>query len=316
MGLPMVVVFGEALTDIVQHAPGQWSGHPGGAPWNVARALSRLGVPTAFAGSISTDSLGDEIARQSREAGLDTAFIQRVETDPLVAVVPSSRPPRYFFAGEADLAFDPMQLPMGWLEAAKLCHFSCISLAREPLATRLLEIARNARSAGKLISYDPNWRNVMGEDYRQHTFPAMVALADIIKLSDEDLRHLYPGHAEAQALIELRGLNPSADILFTRGERGMVLHTPSGCYEQSAIVVDVIDTVGAGDASMAGYLAGDWLSISSAHERLRLSAACASVSCTRQGAYAPAASEVQALLRAIAQPQAPGPAKTSRAVQA
>jgi fructokinase len=70
------------------------------------------------------------------------AFIQRVEADPLVAVVPSSRPPRYFFAGKADLAFDPMQLPRGWLEAAKACHFSCISLAREPLAARLLEIAR------------------------------------------------------------------------------------------------------------------------------------------------------------------------------
>ena len=71
MVLPRAVVFGEALTDLVQGTPGQWQGYPGGAPWNVARALSRLGVGSAFAGSVSTDSLGDEIARQSEAAGLD-----------------------------------------------------------------------------------------------------------------------------------------------------------------------------------------------------------------------------------------------------
>ncbi|RZA20012.1 MAG: carbohydrate kinase, partial [Proteobacteria bacterium] len=70
MQLPTVVVFGEALTDLVQTTPGRWQGYPGGAPWNVARAMSRLGVPTAFAGSISTDSLGDELYRQSEAAGL------------------------------------------------------------------------------------------------------------------------------------------------------------------------------------------------------------------------------------------------------
>ena len=107
MVLPRAVVFGEALTDLVQGTPGQWQGYPGGAPWNVARALSRLGVGSAFAGSVSTDSLGDEIARQTEAAGLDMRFLQRVDRDPLVAIVPSSRPPRYFFAGEADLFFDP-----------------------------------------------------------------------------------------------------------------------------------------------------------------------------------------------------------------
>ena len=61
MVLPRAVVFGEALTDLVQGTPGQWKGYPGGAPWNVARALSRLGVSSAFAGSVSMDSLGDEL---------------------------------------------------------------------------------------------------------------------------------------------------------------------------------------------------------------------------------------------------------------
>lgn len=97
MVLPRAVVFGEALTDLVQGTPGQWKGYPGGAPWNVARALSRLGVNSVFAGAVSMDSLGDEKVSQSEAAALDMRFIQRVDRDPLVAIVPSSRPPRYFF---------------------------------------------------------------------------------------------------------------------------------------------------------------------------------------------------------------------------
>jgi fructokinase len=298
MVLPRAVVFGEALTDLVQGIPGQWKGYPGGAPWNVARALSRLGVSSAFAGSISTDSLGDEIARQSEAAGLDGRFIQRVDRDPLVAIVPSSRPPRYFFAGDADQFFDPGLMPHGWIDHAQLCHFSCISLTRQPLGDRLVKIAQQAKGVGKRISYDPNWRNLMDSRYRQQTFPTMAALADMIKLSDEDLRHIYPGLSERQALDELRALNPVAEILFTRGEHGMVLCTPDRRYEQPAIAVDVADTVGAGDACMAGWLASELLGMTDLTDRLRFSSACASLSCRHAGAHAPTLADVKGLLDA------------------
>lgn len=296
MVLPRAVVFGEALTDLVQETPGHWKGYPGGAPWNVARALSRLSISSAFAGSVSTDSLGDEIIRQSHAAGLDMRFIQRVDRDPLVAIVPSSQPPRYFFAGDADLTFDPDLLPEDWIAHAEVCHFSCISLVRQPLGNRLVNLARNAKEAGKRISYDPNWRNLMDSHYREQTFPTMFALADMIKLSDEDLRHIYPGLSEIQAMSELRALNSQAQILFTRGAEGMVLHTPDRLYEQPAIAVDVIDTVGAGDACMAGWLAADLMGIVDLKERLHFSAACASLSCRHAGAYAPALADVENLL--------------------
>ena len=298
MVLPRAVVFGEALTDVVQGPPGHWKGYPGGAPWNVARALSHLGVSSAFAGSISTDSLGDEIARQSEAAGLDGRFIQRVDRDPLVAIVPSSRPPRYFFAGDADQFFDPGLMPDGWIDHAQVCHFSCISLTRQPLGDRLVKIAQQAKDVGKRISYDPNWRNLMDSHYRQQTFPTMATLADMIKLSDEDLRHIYPGLSEHQALDELRALNPVAEILFTRGEHGMVLYTPDSRHEQPAIAVDVVDTVGAGDACMAGWLASELLGMTDLADRLRFSSACASLSCRHAGAHAPTLADVKGLLDA------------------
>ncbi|TWI52805.1 fructokinase [Pseudomonas duriflava] len=296
MTLPRVVVFGEALTDLVQHTPGQWRGYPGGAPWNVARTLARLGVSCGFAGSISRDSLGDDIHQQTREAGLDLRFLQCVDADPLVAVVPSSSPPRYFFAGEADLAFDPDQLPEGWLEAAELCHFSCISLAREPLATRLLQQAEQAKAAGKRISYDPNWRNLMNDDYRQRVFPAFVTLADDIKLSDEDLGHLYPGVSPEKGLATLRALNPAANLLYTQGARGITLFNAEGEWNQPGLPVRVTDTVGAGDACMAGWLASGLLSTATVQERLLFAAACASVSCLVAGAYAPTLADVRAMM--------------------
>ncbi|MBV7545645.1 carbohydrate kinase [Pseudomonas sp. PDM26] len=299
MVLPRAVVFGEALTDLVQGTPGQWKGYPGGAPWNVARALRRLGVSSAFAGSVSMDSLGDEIVSQSEAAALDMRFIQRVDRDPLVAIVPSSRPPRYFFAGDADLFFDPDLMPVGWINHAELCHFSCISLARQPLADRLVKIAQQAKEAGKRISYDPNWRNLMDSHYREQTFPTMTTLADMIKLSDEDLRQIYPGLTEHQAMDELRALNPQAQILFTRGEHGMVLHTPDSQLDQPAIAVKVEDTVGAGDACMAGWLAAQLLGISDLRERLQFSAACASISCRHAGAHAPALADVEGLLKRL-----------------
>jgi fructokinase len=245
------------------------------------------------------DSLGDEIVSQSEAAALDMRFIQRVDRDPLVAIVPSSRPPKYFFAGDADLFFDPDLMPEGWINQAELCHFSCISLARQPLAGRLVKIARQAKEAGKRISYDPNWRNLMDSHYREQTFPTMTALADMIKLSDEDLRQIYPGLTEHQAMDELRALNPQAQILFTRGEHGMILHTPDSQLEQPAIAVKVEDTVGAGDACMAGWLAAELLGISDLSARLRFSAACASISCRYAGAHAPALTDVEGLLQRL-----------------
>lgn len=296
MPFPRVVVFGEALTDIVQTTPGHWRGYPGGAPWNVARTLSRLGISTAFGGAISEDSLGDEIAEQSIAAGLDMRFIQRVKADPLVAIVPSSAPPTYFFAGEADLRFNLQALPEGWLDEVEICHFSCISLAREPLASLLVHTAEQAKAAGKTISYDPNWRNLMTARYREQTFPTLAKLASVIKLSDEDLRNLYPDHDEAQALQALRELNPEAQVLFTRGERGLALYTADGTYQQPALKVTVADTVGAGDASMAGWLGSGLLGINDPQQRLLFAAACASVSCSHPGAYSPTVAEVEALI--------------------
>ncbi|HTT72351.1 MAG TPA: PfkB family carbohydrate kinase, partial [Anaeromyxobacteraceae bacterium] len=137
------VVFGEALTDFILEEDGRWRSVPGGSCWNVARAAARLGLPTGYAGAVSHDLFGEEHLRLSREAGLDLRFTQQLDKSPFLAMVVSKNPPRYFFVGDdsADLNFDLAALPRGWLEEAEVVHFGCISLVREPHASRLLALS-------------------------------------------------------------------------------------------------------------------------------------------------------------------------------
>ena len=297
-GLPRLVVFGEALTDMVRTGPDRWRSVPGGACWNVARVAARLGVATGWGGAVSGDLFGAEIVGLSREAGLDLRFLQVVDRAPLVAMVHELSPPRYFFLGNdtADLAFDPSRLPAGWERACEFAHFGCISLVRQPLGARLLAIAEALHAAGVPLSFDPNWRNLMGEDYPA-LFERLAALATVVKLSDEDLRHIYPARATEEAIAHVRALAPAATLLYTQGADGITAYQGDVCVHQPAFQVEVSDTVGAGDACIGGYLASRLQRPQAPlAEHVRFAAATAAVACTTSGAYAPTAAEVQALL--------------------
>jgi fructokinase len=300
---PAYVVFGEALTDMVHQGGQDWLGLPGGSCWNVARVGARLGIPTAFAGAISCDTLGDQLAQASEDAGLDLRFLQRVERSPLLAFVGAQHPPQYFFVGDdsADLYFDPARLPQGWRQAARTVHFGSLSLARQPLAARLCEEATKAAAAGKRIAFDPNFRAPMGAPEYQAVFAHIAGLADYIKISDEDLRGLYPALDAHAALAALRALAPRASVLLTRGAHGMTLLRGGEACEQPAFAVEVVDSVGCGDAAMGGWMAGLLLDPEATLARqARWAAATAAVAATRAGAYSPAVAEVQGLLEAAA----------------
>lgn len=291
------VVFGEALTDFIRQPDGQWRAIPGGACWNVARAASRLGVATGYAGSVSTDLFGQELHALTRDAGLDMRFIQQHARPPLLAMVASTTPPDYFFIGEdsADLHFDPERLPAGWLDQARVLHFGCISLAREPLASRLLQVAKEAAMRGKRIAFDPNWRKLMDNPSYRILLRELLALASHVKVSDEDLERLFPG--DPTPLATLQAAAPKAEILFTLGAQGMRWIKDGQVIEQPAYRVEVVDTVGCGDASMGGWIASLLRQPEAAvQDHLRCAAAGAAISASRAGAYAATWDEVQALI--------------------
>jgi fructokinase len=295
---PQFVSAGDILTDLIRTGASEWLSRPGGAGWNVARAVARLGLPTACAGSLGTDNFSDELWDASVAGGLDMRFMQRVERPPLLAIVHKTQPPTYYFMGEngADLAFDPTQLPAGWMDEVKWAHFGCISLVRQPLGDTLAALAAQLREHGVKISFDPNYRNLMEHGY-EPTLRKMAALADLIKVSDEDLHRLFPGIEEADALARIRAMNPEATVLVTRGADEAALHVGERVWNAKPPRVEVADTVGAGDASIGGLLfslmtrEGDW------DTHLRFALAAGAAACRFSGAHSPSLEEVEELLR-------------------
>lgn len=294
MAMPSLVSFGEALTDLVTDGVGGFRALCGGAPWNVARACGSLGLRAAWAGAVSTDSFGDALVAESRAAALDERFIQRVHgRPPLLAVVDSLAPPHYFFIGErsADLAFDPGLLPPGWAGRARWALFGGISMVREPLGSTLESVAESLPPSVR-IAFDPNHRALM----RSSDLPRLerfVRRASVVKVSDEDLRGYWPDQSPGAALAALRVLNPHATWLYTQGADGMTLIAPDHPpVSRAPRPVRVLDTVGAGDASMAGLLLALDLGLPP-EQQLAHALAAASIACSRVGAVAPTRAELQ-----------------------
>jgi len=297
---PLFVAAGEALTDMIVDDPAatRWVSKVGGSTWNVARAMARLNVASAFAGAVSRDVFGEQLWQASIAAGLDLRFLQRVDKSPLLAIVHRLNPPSYFFVGDdsADLHFDAAALPAGWQEHCRWVHFGGISLAREPLAGKLVALAESLKAKGVRISYDPNFRANMNERY-DATLRRMTALADVIKVSDEDLLGLLRTADADAAFATLRGWNPHASYLYTKGAAGASLHTPQGEWSQAAPRIQVVDTVGAGDASMAA-LAWSMLHRADAggEAHLRFAVAGGAAACLAAGATPPGLDAIEALI--------------------
>jgi fructokinase len=299
MSFPTFVAAGEALTDlVVQDAAQQnWTSLTGGSTWNVARTMARLDVSTAFAGAISKDVFGDALWQASEAARLDMRFLQRYDRAPLLAIVHRTDPPAYFFIGDdsADLHFDAAQLPEGWRAHCKWVHFGGISLAREPLAGKLVALAGQLKRDGIRISYDPNYRLLMDERY-DATLRRMTELADVVKVSEEDLEGLFRTTDIDGAFATLRSWNPAATYLYTKGGDGASLHIGDQSWSQAAPKIAVVDTVGAGDASIAALA---WSMMHQADatplQHLQFSVAAGAAACLGAGASPPSLADIRNL---------------------
>ncbi|MGE0750454.1 MAG: carbohydrate kinase [Variibacter sp.] len=305
----MIVVAGEALIDLLPTTDRDGNAvlRPaiGGAPLNVALGLGRLGRRAAFLGAVSRDGFGERIMAALSESGVATEIVTRVaRPTPLAVAAVSEGEARYSFydAGTASRGMTLRELKPMPGDAAWL-HFGSIALAAEPAASTLIACAKTASrraDAPCLISYDPNVRPGFASDetiYRRNLDQAME-IADLIKLSRADLAWLRPGmRAEDFARHELT--RRAALVVVTHGENGAQAFTPNGAVTVEAPRVYVADTIGAGDAFMAGLLCAldeagvrtratlSALSSAALTHALTFAAHAAAVACTRPGAVMP-----------------------------
>lgn len=260
---PHALVLGESLVDVVV-AGGRTTEHAGGSAANVAVALARLGRPTRFATSFSDDPHGRLVAEHLRGSGVELVG------DPHVVRRTSTATATLDATGAATYAFD-----VDWRLAPVLVgdpvvvHTCSYSALLEPGAEQVLDAVR--RLAGRcVISYDLNLRPAVtgtGAGIRGRVFD-LVAHADMVKASDEDLLALFPSLTVERAAADLLRRGPAA-VVVTRGVAGAECHLSDGVVRVAARPVQVADTIGAGDTFSAGLVDALWESGHLTPDRLR-----------------------------------------------
>ncbi|MCV2366864.1 PfkB family carbohydrate kinase [Roseateles oligotrophus] len=289
--LARFVAFGEVRIDLVRDADSSWRSACAGSPWQVAMAMSSLGELSAYAGAISSDLFGQEIWRACTDANLDLRFLQQLPRPPLLNFIDEEEAPDGFFIGadSADLHFRPESLPAGWVKALRWAHFGGLGLVRPPLAQRLEALAEGLKAEGKKISYAPGFRSVMDSRY-DDSLKRMCSLADVIKVSTDDLLGLFRSADYHSGLAQISAWNPGATLLLTRGTLGATLYCGAGEWHAAPPQLEsLIDgpTRGLGDASTAGLLFSLIHEPNAAPEQhLRWAVAAASAACSAASDYA------------------------------
>lgn len=263
--LVQVATAGEALIDLIVQPDGRYEPCPGGAVFNLTRALARQGVSTLYLNPLSRDRFGRQLAAALAGDGVRLACPQPVAQSTSLAVVgldDAGHPDYVFYRQDvADRAVtaDSLIQSCQRVPALEMVYTGALALAPED-AGRYLPWLRAQHQAGSVVVVDANLRPSVMPDllaYRRNVHAALQH-ADVVKVSDEDLESLeIPGadvFARAQHLLGTSG----ADLLvLTLGPHGACLLTRDGRQwrARESRPLAVVDTVGAGDCFLAGFMA-------------------------------------------------------------
>ncbi|MFS0699814.1 carbohydrate kinase [Cellulomonas sp. 179-A 4D5 NHS] len=251
------LVVGEALVDIVRRTDGSVSEHPGGSPANVALGLARLGRTAELLTWLGDDPHGDLVRAHLEQDGVHVLRGDRVApaTSTAAATLDTEGGATYDFELEWDL-------PATWDSsdgAPVVVHTGSIAAVLPPGGEAVARLLAEHR-ATSTVTYDPNLRPALmaAPAVTLPLVEALVAQADVVKVSDEDLAWLMPGVAPAEIAEDWVRRGPAV-VVVTHGGEGAFACTASG--DRLAIAaesVEVADTVGAGDSFMSGLIDGLW----------------------------------------------------------
>jgi fructokinase len=256
----MIVCCGEALIDFLprENAQGETVFQPfnGGSVFNTAIALGRLGGKTYLFCGLSTDFFGDQLREGLKASNVDTKFCRSKDKHTTLAFVKLfNGHARYSFIDEASAGRSLAKVDLPKLAAAtKALHFGSISLIPDPEGATY-EALEKREAKKRVISLDPNIRASLITNKKQHMarLLRMIALADIVKTSDEDIAYMYG--KKSVASVAKAWLSSGAKVIaVTAGGEGVQLFTKRFTTRISARHVKVADTVGAGDTFTAGLL--------------------------------------------------------------
>ena len=312
----VIIVCGEALIDLVPSPTGRRRGTPGGGPFTTARALARLGIPTQFLGRLSTDAFGEQLRDLLAADGADLEIISfgPEPTTLAIAAVDAEGHAAYRFVSDGTSApnLTEQMVPASFSSAVNALHVGTLGLVLEPIATTIAALVDREHTQ-RLVIVDPNIRpfalpprgaeSRWGHAYRAR-LDRVIAQSTIVKASDADVDWLFPELDRPTAARTLLARGPRLAVV-TLGADGAFGVTADTEVQVPAPVVEVVDTIGAGDAFGAALVA--WLHDHNALRRdlvlsaddlrsaLEFSCQVASFTCTRAGAEPPRRSELPAL---------------------
>lgn len=259
----MILCCGEALIDMVAapslDGPDGFVPHSGGAVFNTAIALGRLGARAGMLTGLSHDMFGDQLADALKASDVDTTHIIRSDRPSTLAFVKledGQASYSFFDENSAGRMIRAEDMPALTSDITAL-FFGGISLASDPSASAYAALL-DRQGGSRAVMIDPNIRPLFitdAEGYRRR-MAAMISQADIVKVSDEDLNWLNPAPlTQAEKISAMLDTGPSV-VIVTQGAEGAIATLADGTsIAVPAVKTNVVDTIGAGDTFNAGFLA-------------------------------------------------------------
>ena len=302
----MIVVAGEALMDLVPGEDDALRAHAGGGPFNTARTIGRLGQQVALLGRLSSDRFGRTLAAMLEADGVGLGSVVHTDepTTLALAEVDPAGAARYRFYERATSApgLEPVDALAALPPGVAVLHVGTLGIHLEPIATAVEALVERVAGTA-LVVVDPNVRAGVLADpaaFRAR-LGRILERADLLKLSEDDLAWLTPGLPPDEGVRSLLG-GARAGVVTLGGEGALVVG-PAGAMRVAAPPVDVVDTIGAGDAFGGGLVAwwhmrglgrdelGD---LDTLVEGTAFACRVAALTCARAGATPPTLAEAQA----------------------
>jgi len=299
-----VVCLGELLVDMFPVELGKrlvevsaFRPKPGGAPANVAVALVRLGMSSAFVGKVGDDAFGHHLADVLAQEGVETRAV-RFDSDARTTMAfiasPDAHTAEFLFYRNpgADTRLLVEELDRELLAQSKAFHFGSLSLAEEPIRSAAHEAIQIVRDAGGFISFDVNYRPTLwaSPEAALQQVMAIIPQVDLLKVNEMEMQLLTGTDDPKEGSKILLELGPEVNVL-TLGAEGSYFSVANGYGYVPAYSVETVDATGCGDAFIAGLLtrlisSEDWrknLTIEWMHQTLVYANAVGALTAQKQG---------------------------------
>lgn len=286
--------------------------NPGGAPANVAVMAAKLGVSSGFIGKMGLDMFGRYLRDTLSDAGVETkgVILDKDFSTTLAFVRKSGDGERdfvFYRKNGADLNLNYSEVNLKLIDSCKLLHFGALLLTSEPSKSAVINTVEYAKQQGKIISYDPNWRERLW-DSKEAAIKAMrsvIMYADVVKVSEAELQIITDSANLLPAIAKLLGYGVKV-VCITQGAKGCIIATKHGIERLPTFKVETVDTLGAGDSFLGAFLSRlvlsgksmDEIEMEDLREFATYANACGALSSTKVGAIPamPTHKEILALM--------------------